>query len=91
MNSPYKEAEFKLTERQRQIVRELAQGITNKNRSQPRAAARYREGSAQPHLQRTRHRQAEQRLRSWPMGGRIRIDPALPAADRNRRVAPLVY
>jgi DNA-binding CsgD family transcriptional regulator len=30
MNSPYKEAQFKLTERQRQIVRELAQGITNK-------------------------------------------------------------
>jgi two-component system nitrate/nitrite response regulator NarL len=30
MNSPYPEAQFKLTERQRQIVRELAQGITNK-------------------------------------------------------------
>ena len=30
MNSPYGEAQFKLTERQRQIVRELARGFTNK-------------------------------------------------------------
>ena len=30
MNSPHKETQFKLTERQRQIVRELAEGITNK-------------------------------------------------------------
>jgi len=46
MNSPYKEAEFKLTERQRQIVRELAQGIT-RNRSQAWARGRHREGSDQ--------------------------------------------
>jgi two-component system nitrate/nitrite response regulator NarL len=30
MNSPEKEDQLRLTERQRQIVRELAEGITNK-------------------------------------------------------------
>ena len=30
MNNSQKEAQLKLTERQRQIVRELAEGITNK-------------------------------------------------------------
>ena len=91
MNSPYKEAEFKLTERQRQIVRELAQGITNKNRSQPWAGARYREGSAQPHLQRTRHRQRNSACGHGPWAVVSGLIRRYLARTENRRGGPLVY